>query len=89
MDDATKSWKETTGRGAVSAFEPETREDAEGKVVLSGIETYGDTIHVFVERKAYGGTFLPGYAPGTQRAVPRRSDSSTSITWSATSGGVR
>lgn len=73
VDDATKSWKETTGRGAVSAFEPVTREDAEGKVVLSGIETYGDTIHVFVERKAYGGTFLPGYVPwnpaGSSEAV--------------------
>ena len=61
VDDAEKSWKETTARGAVSAFAPETREDGDGKVVLSGIETYGDTIHVFVERKAYNGVFLPGY----------------------------
>ena len=61
VDDAEKSWKETTARGAVSAFEPHTREDGDGKVVLSGIETYGDTIHVFVERKAYNGVFLPGY----------------------------
>ena len=61
VDDAEKSWKETTSRGAVSAFSPETREDGDGKVVLSGIETYGDTIHVFVERKAYNGVFLPGY----------------------------
>ena len=61
VDDAAKSWRETTSRGAVSAFEPETRKDGEGEVVLSGIETYGDTIHVFVERKAYSGVFLPGY----------------------------
>ena len=61
VDDAEKSWKETTARGAVSAFEPHTREDGDGTVVLSGIETYGDTIHVFVERKAYNGVFLPGY----------------------------
>ena len=61
VDDAEKSWKETTARGAVSAFKPHTREDGDGKVVLSGIETYGDTIHVFVERKAYNGVFLPGY----------------------------
>lgn len=61
VDDAAKSWRETTSRGAVSAFEPETRKDGEGEVVLSGIETYGDTIHVFVERKAYNGVFLPGY----------------------------
>ena len=61
VDDAAKSWKETTSRGAVSVFEPHTREDGDGQVVLSAIETYGDTIHVFVERKAYNGIFLPGY----------------------------
>ena len=63
VDDATKSWKETTQRGAVSVFEPQTREDADGQVVMSAIETYGDTIHVFVERKNYNGVFLPGYHP--------------------------
>ncbi len=67
VDDAEKSWKETTSRGAVSVFPPETREDGNGKVVLSGIETYGDTIHVFVERKNYNGTFLPGYQPWSQK----------------------
>ncbi len=63
VDDAEKSWKETTDRGAVSVFEPETQKDANGEVVLSAIETYGDTIHVFVERKNYTGLFLPGYQP--------------------------
>ena len=69
VDDAEKSWKETTARGAVSAFEPHTREDGDGKVVLSGIETYGDTIHVFVERKAYNGVFLPGYQAWNPRGT--------------------
>ena len=68
VDDAEKSWKETTSRGAVSAFAPETRVDEDGKVTLSGIETYGDTIHVFVERKEYKGIFLPGYRPWTPAA---------------------
>lgn len=63
VDDAAKSWKETTSRGAVSVFEPETREDADGHVVLSAIRTYGDTVHVFVERRNYTGLFLPGYQP--------------------------
>ena len=63
VDDAEKSWKETTARGAVSVFEPETRQDVNGEVMLSAIETYGDTIHVFVERKNYTGLFLPGYQP--------------------------
>jgi 4-hydroxyphenylpyruvate dioxygenase len=61
VDDATKSYAETTKRGAESAFEPYTIEDKNGSVVLSGIKTYGDTVHVFVERSNYDGIFMPGY----------------------------
>jgi 4-hydroxyphenylpyruvate dioxygenase len=61
VDDATKSYHETIKRGAESAFEPKTIEDANGKVTLSGIKTYGETVHVFVERSAYDGPFLPGF----------------------------
>lgn len=61
VDDARKSWEETTKRGAVSYAEPYEREDEHGKAVFSAIRTYGETIHVFVERKNYNGPFLPGY----------------------------
>ncbi len=61
VDDATSAWQETTKRGAVSDFEPTTLSDEEGKVVISAIHTYGETIHVFVERKNYKGIFIPGY----------------------------
>ena len=61
VDDARKSFEETVKRGAVPYLEPEVREDENGKVVLSGIHTYGETVHIFVERSAYSGTFLPGY----------------------------
>jgi 4-hydroxyphenylpyruvate dioxygenase len=61
VDDATKAWEETTRRGAESYFEPRVEEDAQGKVVRSGIHTYGETVHIFVERKAYQGAFLPGF----------------------------
>ena len=61
VDDATKSWEETTARGGVSCMKPETHVDENGSVVLSGIHTYGETLHVFVERKNYNGIFLPGY----------------------------
>ncbi|MGB0932640.1 MAG: 4-hydroxyphenylpyruvate dioxygenase [Lishizhenia sp.] len=61
VDDAAKSHKETVSRGAESYMEPVTREDKNGKVVFSGIHTYGETVHVFVERSAYNGVFLPGY----------------------------
>lgn len=61
VDDATKSWEETTSRGGISCMSPEVRNDANGTVVLSGIKTYGDTLHIFVERRNYNGVFLPGY----------------------------
>ncbi|WP_268122289.1 4-hydroxyphenylpyruvate dioxygenase [Roseivirga pacifica] len=61
VDDATKAWEETTSRGAESYFEPKVEEDEHGKVVRSGIHTYGETVHVFVERKEYKGAFLPGF----------------------------
>ena len=61
VDDATKSWKETTSRGAKSFMEPTIEKDEHGEVVRSGIYTYGETVHVFVERKNYNGVFLPGF----------------------------
>lgn len=61
VDDATSAYTETTSRGAISVMEPTTFEDKDGKVVKSAIKTYGDTIHMFVERKNYNGVFLPGF----------------------------
>ena len=61
VEDATKAWEETTKRGAKSFMEPTAEEDDFGKVIRSGIHTYGETVHIFVERKAYDGAFLPGY----------------------------
>lgn len=61
VDDATKAWKETTSRGAESFMEPQKEEDEHGYVVRSGIHTYGETIHIFVERSNYNGVFMPGY----------------------------
>ena len=61
VDDARKSYIETTNRGAKSYVEPYVLEDGDGSVVISGIHTYGETVHLFVERKNYSGSFLPGY----------------------------
>lgn len=61
VDDATKSWEETTKRGAKSYIEPTKEEDQHGYVIRSGIHTYGDTVHIFVERSNYNGVFLPNY----------------------------
>jgi 4-hydroxyphenylpyruvate dioxygenase len=61
VDDATDAWKQTTSRGGKTYLEPHTLKDDMGEVVVSGICTYGDTVHLFVERKNYEGVFLPGY----------------------------
>jgi 4-hydroxyphenylpyruvate dioxygenase len=61
VDDARKSYEETTKRGAKGVMEPTVLKDADGEVVVSAIQTYGETIHKFVERKNYKGVFLPGF----------------------------
>jgi 4-hydroxyphenylpyruvate dioxygenase len=61
VEDATKAFEETTKRGAKPFMEPTKEEDADGCVIRSGIYTYGETVHIFVERKNYDGIFLPGY----------------------------
>ncbi len=61
VDDARKSFEETTKRGAKVFLEPTVEKDEHGEIVKAGIYTYGETIHMFVERKNYKGTFLPGF----------------------------
>ena len=61
VDDARKAWEETTKRGGASYIEPARVEDETGEVVMSGIHTYGETVHLFIERKNYNGIFMPGY----------------------------
>lgn len=61
VNDARSAWQETTRRGGVSCLEPQQLKDEHGEVVISGINAYGDTIHLFVERKNYDGPFMPGY----------------------------
>jgi 4-hydroxyphenylpyruvate dioxygenase len=61
VDDAYDAHHQTTSRGAESYLDPQTLEDDYGQVRMSGIYTYGETVHMFVERKNYNGLFMPGY----------------------------
>ncbi len=61
VEDATDAWHQTTKRGGKSYMEPQKFTDNDGELVMSGIHTYGDTVHLFIERKNYTGAFLPGY----------------------------
>lgn len=61
VEDATAAFEETTKRGAKAFMQPTIEKDEQGEVVRSGVYTYGETVHIFVERKNYKGVFLPGY----------------------------
>lgn len=61
VDDATDAWQQTTSRGGRSYMEPQRLQDGDGEVVMSGIHTYGDTVHLFIERQNYNGPFMPGF----------------------------
>jgi len=61
VDDAYDAHHQTTSRGAESYLDPQTLEDDYGQLKMSGIYTYGETVHMFVERKNYNGLFMPGY----------------------------
>ncbi len=70
VDDARKAFNETVSRGAKAYVEPYEESDENGKVVISGIHTYGDTVHLFVERKNYSGVFLPGFTSWSSEYNP-------------------
>ena len=61
VEDARQAFAETTKRGAKPFMEPTVEQDEFGETVRAGIYTYGETVHIFVERKNYNGVFLPGY----------------------------
>ncbi|WP_420457999.1 4-hydroxyphenylpyruvate dioxygenase [Neolewinella sp.] len=61
VDDATEAYQTALARGAESHFSPRTDEDHHGTTIRSAVKSYGDVIHVFVERSHYDGVFLPGF----------------------------
>jgi 4-hydroxyphenylpyruvate dioxygenase len=61
VEDARSAYEETIKRGAKSYQEPIVEKDEHGETVRAGIYTYGETVHMFVERKNYNGIFLPGF----------------------------
>lgn len=63
VDDAKEAYQITTERGAQSFQKPYTVQDKDGEVTCAGIYSYGETVHMFVERKNYKGVFLPNFKP--------------------------
>jgi 4-hydroxyphenylpyruvate dioxygenase len=70
VTDATDAWEQTTKRGGKSYQAPTTLQDDNGEVIISGIHTYGDTVHLFIERSNYTGVFLPGFKPWVSHYNP-------------------
>ena len=71
VEDATSAWNETTKRGGKSFMEPKTLTDNDGEVVMSGIHTYGDVVHLFIERENYHGAFMPGFRKSQSSHNPK------------------
>lgn len=70
VDDAERAFHAAVSRGARPVAEPTLSEDDHGEVVRATIATFGDTVHSFVERRDYAGTFLPGYSDGGKAPPP-------------------
>jgi 4-hydroxyphenylpyruvate dioxygenase len=63
VEDANCAFLETMLRGAKGVRIPEVLRDEHGEAFICAIAAYGDTVHSFVERRQYGGVFLPGFVP--------------------------
>jgi len=63
VPDVTHAYDHAIAHGATSVTAPHAVSDPHGTVRLATIETYGETLHTFVDRSDYTGPFLPGYAP--------------------------
>jgi 4-hydroxyphenylpyruvate dioxygenase len=63
VPDAEAAYEHAVAHGARGLETPYELADEHGTVRLSSVATYGETRHVFVERGAYAGAFLPGYEP--------------------------
>jgi 4-hydroxyphenylpyruvate dioxygenase len=69
VDDCRAAFGAALAGGARTVAPPSESGDKDGRIVKATIATYGDTVHTFVERKNYRGTFLPGFV-AQAKSVP-------------------
>jgi 4-hydroxyphenylpyruvate dioxygenase len=72
VPDADEAYAEALGRGARGITNPHDLADEQGTVRVATIAAYGDTLHTFVDRSAYGGAFLPGLSATKDPGSPDR-----------------
>ena len=72
VDSAEAVYSHAVAKGAVGVMAPTTVRDekAGGEVVMAAIRTYGDTTHTLIEKRGYGGVFLPGYRQEQETTDP-------------------
>jgi 4-hydroxyphenylpyruvate dioxygenase len=70
VEDVAKAYAETIARGARVAWPPREDFDEFGEIISAAIHTYGEVLHVFVDRTDYGGPFAPTYRPIELTAEP-------------------
>jgi 4-hydroxyphenylpyruvate dioxygenase len=68
VPDVDHAYREATARGADGVEPPHDLRDEHGHVRVADVATYGDTIHRFIDRSGYEGTFMPGFAPAPAAA---------------------
>ena len=71
VDDSKKSLDETVSRGAECAHDFTVLKDDDGSLDISGIKSYGETVHYFINRSKYKGVFLPGYQKWESTYTPK------------------
>lgn len=70
VDDVAEAYAATVARGARIAWAPREEIDEFGELRTAAIHTYGEVLHVFVDRSSYGGPFAPGYQPLAKDTEP-------------------
>ncbi len=63
VDDVEQAYAATTERGAAGVWGPREEADEYGVLRTAAIRTYGEVLHVFVDRGDYTGPFAPSYRP--------------------------
>lgn len=61
VDDVKATFDKVIAKGATSVSEPATVEDENGVTVKATIKAFGDTVHSFVQRDEFKGTFWRDY----------------------------
>jgi 4-hydroxyphenylpyruvate dioxygenase len=68
--DPTSTYDALTARGAQSVREPWMESDEHGTVRFASVASYGETVHVLVDRRGYSGAFAPGYSADNLPITP-------------------